>query len=318
MTRTHVIVVPEACRGERLDLALAGLFPDYSRMRLKQWIEAGQVRVDGAVRRPRDRVAGGERIELEAVSEASPAEVRAQPIALDIAYEDEALLIVNKPAGLVVHPGAGNPDRTLQNALLAHDAGLGAVPRAGIIHRLDKDTSGLLVVARDLVTHTALVRLLAARDVHREYLALTVGEMTGGGQVDVPIGRHPVDRLRMAVRDDGRPALTHYRVLEKFRGYTLVRVRLETGRTHQIRVHLAHAGYPIVGDPLYGRRRGLPPAPTQELAAKLGAFRRQALHATRLGFLHPRSGREVSVERPPPEDFAGLIGALKAHRAGSA
>jgi 23S rRNA pseudouridine1911/1915/1917 synthase len=315
MTRTHVIVVPEACRGERLDLALAGLFPDYSRMRLKQWIEAGQVRVDGAVRRPRDRVAGGERIELETVADAPPAEVPAQPIALDIAYEDESLLIVNKPAGLVVHPGAGNPDRTLQNALLAHDERLGAVPRAGIIHRLDKDTSGLLVVARDLITHTALVRLLAARDVHREYLALTVGEMTGGGQVDVPIGRHPVDRLRMAVRDDGRPALTHYRVLEKFRGYTLVRVRLETGRTHQIRVHLAHAGYPIVGDPLYGRRRGLPPAPTEELAAKLWAFRRQALHATRLAFVHPLSGREVSVERPPPEDLAGLIGALKAHRA---
>ena len=314
MPRTHVIVVPDSCRGERLDLTLAGLFPDYSRMRLKQWIEGGQVRVDGAVRRPRDRVAGGERVELDAAPEPAPASVLAQPIALDVAYEDEALLIVNKPAGLVVHPGAGNPDRTLQNALLAYDSRLGLGPRAGIIHRLDKDTSGLLVVARDLITHTALVRLLAARDVHREYLALTVGEMTGGGQVDAPIGRHAVDRLRMAVREDGRSALTHYRVLEKFRGYTLVRVRLETGRTHQIRVHLAHVGYPIVGDPLYGRRRGLPPAPTEEVAAQLAAFRRQALHATKLAFAHPGTGREVSVEVPPPADFADLIRALKAHR----
>lgn len=314
MPPTHKKVVPDSLRGERLDLALVGLFPDYSRMRLKQWIEGGQVRIDGAVRRPRDRVFGGEQVELIAEPDSPPATVAAQAIALDIAYEDEALLVVNKPAGLVVHPGAGNPDRTLQNALLSYDPALGGVPRAGIIHRLDKDTSGLLVVARDLQSHTALVRALAARDVAREYFALTVGEMTGGGQVDAPIGRHPVDRLRMAVRADGRPAVTHYRLAAKFHGYTFVRVKLETGRTHQIRVHLAHAGYPIVGDPLYGRRRALPPAPTAELAALLAGFKRQALHATRLAFAHPRGGRDVVVEAPVPADFAALLAALAAHR----
>jgi len=236
-----------------LDQTLAGLFPDYSRTRLKTWIEAGRVLVDGQPRRPRDLVTGGERVrvdpELHAVETASAP----QAIALDIAFEDESLLVVNKPAGLVVHPGAGNPDRTLQNALLHHDPALAALPRAGIIHRLDKETSGLLVIARDLIAHTALTRALAARDVTREYVAVAVGEMTGGGRVEAPIGRHAVDRLRMAVRADGRPAVTHYRVLNRFRGYTHVQVRLETGRTHQIRVHLAHAGYPIVGDPLYGR-----------------------------------------------------------------
>jgi 23S rRNA pseudouridine1911/1915/1917 synthase len=312
MPRTLETVIPESRRGERLDLALAGLFPDFSRTRLKTWIEAGRVLVDGQARRPRDLVTGGERVrvepELEAVTTTSPA----QAIALDIAYEDAALIVVNKPAGLVVHPGAGNPDRTLQNALLHHDPSLAALPRAGIIHRLDKQTSGLLVIARDLVAHTALTRALAARDVAREYVAIAVGEMTGGGRVDAPIGRHAVDRLRMAVRADGRHAVTHYRVLTKFRGYTHVHVRLETGRTHQIRVHLAHAGYPIVGDPLYGRRRSLPPAASAELDAALREFRRQALHAARLAFAHPRTGRPVEVTAPVPADFEHLLATLRA------
>jgi len=313
MPRTLETTIPESSRGERLDQALAGLFPDYSRTRLKAWIDAGRVRVDGQVRRPRDLVTGGERVRVEPELEAAHStNAAAQEIALDLAYEDESLLVVNKPAGLVVHPGAGNPDRTLQNALLHHDPALAALPRAGIIHRLDKDTSGLLVVARDLATHTALTRLLAARDVAREYVAVAVGEMTGGGRVDAPIGRHAVDRLRMAVRADGRPAVTHYRVLTRFRGYTHVQVKLETGRTHQIRVHLAHAGFPILGDPLYGRRRSLPPAATPQLTQILRTFRRQALHATRLAFEHPRTGRMLEVVADVPADFAQLIDTLRA------
>jgi 23S rRNA pseudouridine1911/1915/1917 synthase len=312
MPRTLETVIPESNRGERLDQALAGLFPDYSRTRLKTWIEAGRVLVDGLPRRPRDLVTGGERVRVEPELDAPQTTAAAQAIELDLAYEDESLIVVNKPAGLVVHPGAGNPDRTLQNALLHHDPSLATLPRAGIIHRLDKDTSGLLVIARDLVTHTALTRLLAARDVAREYVAVAVGEMTGGGRVEAPIGRHAVDRLRMAVRADGRPAVTHYRVLGKFRGYTHVQVRLETGRTHQIRVHLAHAGYPIVGDPLYGRRRSLPPAATPQLTEALRGFRRQALHAARLAFKHPRTGKDLEVTAPVPADFEHLLGALRA------
>ncbi len=311
MTATLEIVIPESRRGERLDLALAGLFPAYSRSRLKTWIEAGRVLVDGRVLRPRDLVMGGERVRLEPELESVQTHSAAQAITLQIAYEDESLLVVNKPAGLVVHPGAGNPDRTLQNALLHYDPSLNALPRAGIIHRLDKDTSGLLVIARDLLAHTALTRALAARDVSREYTAICVGEMTGGGRVDAPIGRHASDRLRMSVRSDGRPAVTHYRVLGKYRGYTHVQVNLETGRTHQIRVHLAHVGYPIVGDPLYLKRRSLPPAATAQLTATLRGFRRQALHAARLGFAHPKSGKPIEVIAPVPADFEALITVLK-------
>lgn len=307
-------VIPESSRGSRLDQALAGLFPDYSRTRLKAWIESGRVLVDGLPRRPRDLVTGGERVRLEPQEDAvaTDAPAQAPALALDFAYEDESVLVVNKPAGMVVHPGAGNPDRTLQNALLHYDPALAALPRAGIVHRLDKETSGLLVIGRDLKAVTALGRALAARDVSREYVAVSVGEMTGGGRIDAPIGRHAVDRLRMAVRADGRPAVTHYRVQGKFRGYTEVQVRLETGRTHQIRVHLAHAGYPIVGDPLYGRRRALPPAADPELNAALRGLRRQALHAARLSFAHPVSGRPVDVQAPVPADLARLLAALRA------
>jgi 23S rRNA pseudouridine1911/1915/1917 synthase len=302
--------VPAAAAGRRLDQVLAGLFPAYSRTRLKTWVEQGSVRVDGAVRRARDRLAGGEQVTVDAMGEVE-ARVQAQAIALDIVHEDAAIIVVDKPAGLVVHPGAGNPQGTLQNALLAHDGQLAALPRAGIVHRLDRDTSGLLVVARTLEAHTGLVRMLGAREVHREYEAICCGVMTGGGRIEAPIGRHRADRLRMAVRGDGRESVTHYRVLARFRAHTYVRVTLETGRTHQIRVHLAHIGYPIVGDPTYGRRLAIPRGATARLEAALRGFRRQALHAARLAFAHPASGAAVQFESPLPADMRGLLEALR-------
>jgi len=313
MSSRHIkleATIPPEAAGRRLDQALAALFPDYSRTRLKSWIDGGQVVVDGAVPRARDKVIGGERVEVDAQLE-DEVPVVAQPIDLDIVYEDEAVIVVHKPAGLVVHPGAGNPDRTLQNALLAHDPRLSVLPRAGIVHRLDKDTSGLLVVARTLEAHTELVRLLEARDVHREYEAVCCGVMTGGGTVDAPIGRHPVDRLKMAIRQDGRESVTHYRVIDRFRAHTHVRVMLETGRTHQIRVHLAHVGYPIVGDPTYGRRLAIPKGATARLQETLRGFRRQALHAARLGFAHPLTSEPLEFEAPLPADMRDLLAALR-------
>lgn len=311
MTETfrRSVRVPAQAAGRRLDQALAELLPEYSRSRLKDWIEGGRVLVDGRALRPRDKLAGGESIVVDALVE-SRAEAAAEPIALAIVYEDRHLLVVDKPAGLVVHPGAGNPRGTLQNALLHREPALGRLPRAGIVHRLDKDTSGLLVVGRTLAAHTGLVRQLEARDIEREYEAICCGVMTAGGTVDAPIGRHPVDRVRMAVREAGRPAVTHYRVLARFRAHTHVRVRLETGRTHQIRVHLAHIGHPLVGDRVYGGRLALPKGATPELVATLRGFRRQALHSARLEFDHPVTGLRVVCEAAPPADFHALLGAL--------
>jgi 23S rRNA pseudouridine1911/1915/1917 synthase len=313
MSSTHIKLaarVPPEAAGQRLDQVLASLFSGYSRTRLKAWIDEGKVLVDGQQLRPRDRLSGGESVQVDAQLEDQVAVV-AQPIGLDLVHEDAWLLVINKPVGLVVHPGAGNPDQTLQNALLAHDPGLSVLPRAGIVHRLDKDTSGLLVVARTLEAHAALVRMLEAREVHREYQAVCSGVMTGGGTVDAPIGRHPVDRVRMSIREDGRESVTHYRVLERFRAHTHVRVMLETGRTHQIRVHLAHAGYPIVGDATYGRRLGIPKGATERLAAALRGFRRQALHAARLGLTHPSTGKPCEFEVPVPDDMRELLEALR-------
>ena len=310
MSAALAAIVPLDAAGRRLDQILAELFPDYSRARLSGWIRGGRVRVDGGDCSPSQRLHGGERIVLEPeLEQAVPAAPEA--IALDLLHVDTDLLVLNKPAGLVVHPGAGVASGTLQNALLHFDASLGTLPRAGIVHRLDKDTTGLMLVARSLRAHTALTQMIAARAVRRQYLALVRGEVIAGGAVDASLGRHPVDRLRQAVRDDGRPARTHYRVRERLRGHTLLQCTLESGRTHQIRVHMAHIGHALIGDPLYGGGLRLPPAATPELVVALRAFQRQALHAERLAFVHPFSAEALEFSAPLPDDFATLLDVLR-------
>ena len=305
------LTIPFENAGQRLDHVLAELLTEYSRTRIKSWIEAGQILVNGEKRRPKDKVLGGEQVEVDAaLPEAVP--VEPESIGLQIAYEDRHVLVIDKPAGLVVHPGAGNEAGTLQNALIHFDPSLAQLPRGGIVHRLDKDTTGLLVVARTLEAHTALVRALEAREIEREYEAICQGVMTAGGTVDAPIGRHPVDRVRQAVREDGREAITHYRVLQRFRGHTHIRLQLETGRTHQIRVHMAHIHYPLVGDRVYGGRLLLPKGASEQLIEALRAFKRQALHAARLAFEHPITGKPVDVTSPLPEDMQALRAALTA------
>jgi len=309
--RAHDLILPAEAAGLRFDQALARALPQYSRARLKTWIESGAVEVDGRPLRGKDHVLGGERVRIRARLPADE-RVEAEAMALAVLFRDRSLLVIDKPPGLIVHPGAGNLRHTLQNALLALDPQLALVPRAGLVHRLDKDTSGLLVVARTPEAHTALAAAMAARQITREYLALCTGVMTGGGTIDEPIGRHRALRTRMAVRADGRAAVTHYRVERRFRAHTLVRVTLETGRTHQIRVHLAHIGFPVVGDPVYGGRRRIPAGCPPRLAAELRAFPRQALHAARLALVHPVSGRKLRFEAPLPDDMQRLLQALEA------
>jgi len=308
--RSHELELPQAAAGLRFDQALARALPQYSRAQLKSWIESGAARTEGRALRGKDRVLGGEKVRIEARL-ARLGEVGAEALPLTVVFRDRALLVIDKPAGMVVHPGAGNPHHTLQNALLGLDPRLALVPRAGLVHRLDKDTSGLLIVARTPEVHTALVAALAAREISRQYVAVCTGVMTGGGTIDEPIGRHRSQRLKMTVRRDGRPAVTHYRVLKRFRAHTLVRVELESGRTHQIRVHLAHIGFPIVGDPLYGGRRRIPAGCSPALAEALDAFHRQALHAARLALTHPVTGRRMQWEAAPPADLNRLIRALE-------
>ncbi len=306
--------IDAALHGLRLDQALARLCPQYSRSRLSRWIKDGRVRLAGVVcTQPRQAVQLGQEVVLQAeVEPAVPERWRPEALPLQVVHEDEALLVVDKPAGLVVHPAAGHAGGTLVNALLHHRPELEALPRAGIVHRLDKDTTGLLVVAKTLEAHAALVAVLQAREVHREYEAVVVGVMTGGGTVEAAIGRHPVDRKRMAVRlQGGKPAVTHYRVVERYRGHTRIRVRLETGRTHQIRVHMAHRGYPLVGDPVYGGRLRLPRGAGEELIRTLRGFRRQALHAARLELTHPLTGEWMEWRSPLPADMVALIKALR-------
>ena len=303
--------IPPELAGSRLDIALARLLPQHSRTRIKGWIEEGAVLVGRHRPRPRDLVEAGARIRVQVAEQESESPVKAEAIELRLAYEDADVLVVDKPAGLVVHPGAGNPSHTLQNALLGHDSTLAQLPRAGLIHRLDKDTSGLLVVARNAEAQTSLARQLMARTMSREYLAVCVGVMTGGGTIDAPIGRNRSDRLRMAVRESGRPAVTHYRVLERFRAHSYLSVQLETGRTHQIRLHLSHLKYPIVGDPVYGGRFAQPKGASVSLVDTLRAFKRQALHAASLGFDHPRTGKRLQLDCPVPTDFAALLLALR-------
>ena len=307
---TTIRTIPDESAGQRLDQALAKLFPEYSRSRLKAWLLDGAINVDGECPRPRDPVHGGERVSLTAAPEIAVA-AEPEPIALDVVFEDESLIIINKPAGLVVHPGAGNPRGTLMNGLLHHAPQLEGLPRAGIIHRLDKDTSGLLLIAKTLPAHTALVRLLADREISRYYLAVCNGVLTGGGMVDAPIGRHRVDRKRMCVRDDGKPAITHYTVLERFAAHTYIRVKLETGRTHQIRVHFAHRRHALVGDPVYGGRLALPAGASEDLVNVLRGFRRQALHAAQLQLEHPVSADPLSFAVSPPDDFENLLETLR-------
>jgi len=305
------LTIPDAMRGRRLDQALAELVQEYSRSRLQQWIRAGQVSLDERIPQVRERLHGGETVCIDAAIET---QTRSGPedIPLQVVHADADLLVIDKPAGLVVHPAAGNPAGTLLNALLHYDPALAGLPRAGIVHRLDKATSGLMVVARNLAAHKSLVDALQERRVKREYLAVVQTVLTAGGSIDAPIGRHPVDRKRMAVVPGGKESLTHYRVEERFRAHTLVRVQLETGRTHQIRVHMAHQHIPIVGDPVYGGRLRLPPGASRELQDQLAGFRRQALHAARLTLTHPSSGEAVSWESPLPVDMARLIESLRA------
>ena len=309
--RTHSLALPDELQGLRLDQALARALPQYSRARLQGWIEAGAIQVDGRRPRAKDKVVGGERVQIEARLEID-AEVAPEAMPLEIVFKDRSLFVINKPPGMVVHPGAGNARHTLQNALLALDPKLAVVPRAGLVHRLDKDTSGLLVVARTPEVHTTLVAALAEREIERHYIALCSGVLTGGGTIDEPIGRHRSQRIKMAVRSDGRPSVTHYRLMKRFRAHTLLHVQLESGRTHQIRVHLAHIGYPVVGDPVYGGRRRFPAGASPALVAELEGFKRQALHAARLKLTHPVTGEEVEWEAPLPADMAHLVAVLEA------
>jgi 23S rRNA pseudouridine1911/1915/1917 synthase len=309
-TELYSAEIPTELAGLRLDQAVAELFPEFSRAKLQGWIKDGNVLLDGAAKTPKHKVYGGEQVELRAEIEAQT-DCVAEDIPLDILYEDEALLIVNKPAGLVAHPAAGHPAGTLQNALLHHAPQLAGVPRSGIVHRIDKDTSGLLMVAKTLQAHKSLVDQLQERSIDREYLALAQGYLTAGGTVDEPIGRHPTDRKRFAVRNDGKPSVTHYRIAERLPGHTLLRVKLETGRTHQIRVHMLHIHHPLLGDPVYGGRLRLLPGGDEALGNTLRGFRRQALHAEKLGLEHPTSGEWCEWQVEMPEDLQDLLAALR-------
>lgn len=310
---THTIhlaaEIPEESAGQRLDQTLAQLFPEHSRSRLKTWVEEGWVLVNGKPRRPRDKVLPGEQIEIRAEIEAV-SDWGAESIPIDVVFEDEHLLVINKPAGFVVHPGAGNRAGTLVNALLHRIPSLNQIPRAGVVHRLDKDTTGLMVVAKTLIAQTKLVTDLQARNITRVYEAVVYGILPAGGTVNAPMGRHPRDRVRMAVVDLGKPAVTHYRIIEKFKAHTHLRIQLETGRTHQIRVHMAHIHHPIVGDKVYGRLR-LPPNASETLRNAIQTFPRQALHAKLLTLHHPVTGVEMTWEAPLPEDMKAFLSILK-------
>ncbi len=309
ITRT----IPDELIGLRLDKALSELYPEYSRGRLQRWMKEGAILIDGAVARGRDKARGGEAVVLRRPQTVEPdlEHIEAEPVALDIVYEDDALVVVNKPAGLVVHPAVGNWSGTLMHGLLHRYPDIAEVPRAGIVHRLDKSTTGLMVVARTLEAHTVLVEALQRREMRREYLALVEGTFVSGGSIDEPIGRHPVDRKKMAVVRNGRHAVTHYRIRQRYQAHTLLDVKLETGRTHQIRVHMAHIRHPIVGDPVYGGRKRIPKGLDDATVAVLHAFGRQALHARRLGLVHPVTGEEMFWEAEAPSDMLQLLEALE-------
>jgi len=311
---THNLTIPDELAGKRLDQALAVLLPDYSRSRLKQWILDGQVMLDGSAGTPRAKVQAGQLAVVHAIAEIVETSLP-EAISLEVVYEDDDVLVINKPAGLVVHPGAGNPVGTLMNGLLHHSPELARVPRSGILHRLDKDTSGLLLVAKTLPAHTRLVRDLQERAITREYRAVCGGRVTAGGHVDAPIGRHPTQRTKMSVNNRGKEAVTHYRVLQRYAAHTFLALRLESGRTHQIRVHMAHIRFPLVGDQAYGGRLKIPAGLTEDAVNAVRNFHRQALHAHQLTFTHPISGETVATRAPLPEDFTQLLAALSGETA---
>ncbi|UYI47618.1 23S rRNA pseudouridine(1911/1915/1917) synthase RluD [Vibrio parahaemolyticus] len=303
--------VKDSQLGQRLDQAIAELFADFSRSRLKEWLLEGKVQVNGeVVTKPRTKVMGGEEITLQAELE-DEERWEAQDIPLDIVYEDDDIIVINKPRDFVVHPGAGTPDGTVLNALLHHYPDIAEVPRAGIVHRLDKDTTGLMVVAKTVPAQTRLVRALQKRNITREYEAIAIGRMTAGGKVDQPIGRHSTKRTLMAVAPMGKPAVTHYRVAEHFREHTRIRLRLETGRTHQIRVHMSYLQHPLLGDTAYGGRARIPTGASQELTDMIRGFDRQALHAAMLRFAHPVTGEEMEFHAPIPDDMVAMTEALR-------
>ncbi|XID75442.1 23S rRNA pseudouridine(1911/1915/1917) synthase RluD [Alkanindiges sp. WGS2144] len=312
-TATQIVqqaVVADDMIGLRFDQVAASVFAEFSRERLKHWMQEGQLTVNGNTVKPKARCLGGEMLSLN-VTLQNQNKTEPEDIPLDIIYEDDDILVVNKPVGLVVHPGAGNWSGTLVNGLLYHDSRLDELPRAGLVHRIDKDTSGLLVIAKNLPAQHHLSKQLADKSVYRVYDAVVVGHVIAGGTIDQPIRRHPVERTRMSVQPGGRPSVTHYRVLERFGSHTLVQAQLETGRTHQIRVHLSHTGFPLVGDSTYGGRIRLPQGASQHLINTLKNFKRQALHARKLGLIHPVTGKEMQFEAPWPQDFSALVEALR-------
>lgn len=300
-------VVPSEYHGQRVDAVLAQMFPDFSRSQLTSWLKEGTITLDQRQYKPKDKVYGGEQVKLNVTFTAKDVELLAEAIPLDIVFEDEHLLIVNKPAGLVVHPGAGNSQHTLVNALLYHSPALQHLPRAGIVHRLDKDTTGLLMVAKTLPAHTSLVRQMQAREIQRNYLALVHGHVIGGGTIDTFYGRHPRNRLKMAVCAHGKQAITQFTVEKQYQYFTLLNVTLLTGRTHQIRVHMAHLNHPVVGDPLYGGQARIPAGITDTLRQTIKQFKRQALHACTLSFMHPHLQKKLIFTAPLPDDFQLLL-----------
>ena len=303
-------LVPIQCHGMRLDQVAAELFPDYSRNRLATWIKEGRLMVDGRTVKPRDKATASAQVTLMVTHE-PVIDWQPQRLPLDIIFEDEHILVVNKPAGVVVHPAAGHADGTLVNALLAHAPELDALPRGGIVHRLDKETSGIMFVARTSLAHKSLVAQLSERTVSRTYCAVCAGALTGGGKIDAPIDRHPMARTKMAVVADGKPAVTHYRIAHRFKHYTQLQVNLETGRTHQIRVHMAHRKWPLIGDPVYGGRQRVPAGASELLMSTLRGFPRQALHAQALEFEHPASGDWMEFETDLPDDLVNLLEVLE-------
>lgn len=307
-------IVPREYHHQRIDVVLAELLPEYSRSQLSQWIKAGAITLNQVQCKPKDKVVDGDNIELNIAFKPEDKHYQhcePENIPLNVIYEDDDLMVINKPAGLVVHPGAGNKQHTLVNALIHYCPALQHIPRAGIIHRLDKDTTGLLIIAKSLPAHTSLVRQMHDREIERHYLALVTGYLVGGGTIETYFGRHPRNRLKMAVLEQGREAVTHYTIKQKFQDFTLLDVHLMTGRTHQIRVHMAHINHPVVGDQLYGGRMKIPQQASNEFRTHLQQFKRQALHAYSLTFYHPINEKLLTLEAPIPDDFSLLLNVIE-------